>query len=126
MDTLTIQATPKTPFISADPIDNKIIIKGRSIPSNPIEFYQPLTDWLYVYSNKCEQGTISADVNIEYINTSSSKCLLTIFKRLDMMSKKGWKVEINWFYNEDDDEIYTAGADYQALISCPMELIEVF
>ncbi|MBE6339875.1 MAG: DUF1987 domain-containing protein [Bacteroidales bacterium] len=124
MNTFTIEATNKTPFICADPIKGTIDITGRSIPANPIEFYRPLMDWVDEYDGQ-NPNRVQVNIQVDFINTSSSKCLMAIFKRLDLMSKKGKDVAINWYYNEDDEEIFTVGSDYKGLVSCPLNLVEV-
>ena len=124
MNTFTIEATNKTPFICADPIKGTIDITGRSIPANPVEFYRPLVEWLNEY-DEVNPNRIQMNIQVEFINTCSSKCLMTIFNRLDLMSKKGRDITVNWYYNEDDEEIYSIGSDYKDMVKCPVNLVEV-
>jgi len=113
-----------TPYICADPIKGQIEIKGRSIPENSIEFYRPLVEWLEQYSGQ-EMKTTQVKIQLEYFNTSSSKCVLDIFKRLEVMYRKGWNIEIYWYYDEDDEDMYESGVDYQSILTCPISLVEV-
>ena len=81
MDSINIIGTQKTPTVNFN--SNGVIeIKGRSIPENSIEFYKPLVDWLDVYSSK-PQVITEVNVQLEYFNTSSSKCILDVFKKLE-------------------------------------------
>ena len=62
-------------------------------------------------------------VCLEYFNTSSSKCLLDIFRRLETINLSGkTKVIVSWFYETDDEDMMEAGEDYQALVKIPFEL----
>lgn len=124
MDVITIAASPKTPYICADPVKGQIEIKGRSIPENSIEFYKPLVEWLELYGEQ-EMKTTQVKIQLEYFNTSSSKCVLDIFKRLEVMYRKGWNIEIYWYYDEDDEDMYESGVDYQSILTCPISLVEV-
>lgn len=123
MEKITIEESSKTPFISMDPDKGVIEIKGRSIPENSLEFYKPLVEWLEEYS-KGTQKTTEVKIKLEYFNTSSSKCILDIFKRLEHMYRQGWAVEISWFYDEDDEDMYESGEDYQSILTCPISLVE--
>jgi len=124
MDTIVIEGTPKTPSINFDAVAGKIEIKGRSIPENSIEFYRSLIVWLEAYATASLANT-SVNIQLEYFNTSSSKCILDIFKRLENISKAGSNIVINWYYEEDDEDMLEAGEDYQSIIKVPFKMIEI-
>lgn len=124
MEAITIEESSKTPYIFMDPEQGIIEIKGRSIPENSIEFYKPLIEWLTEYS-ELGMKTTQVKIQLEYFNTSSSKCLLDIFKRLEVMYRKGWTIEIYWYYDEDDEDMYESGEDYQSILTCPISLVEI-
>ncbi|PIX35989.1 MAG: nuclear pore complex subunit [Bacteroidetes bacterium CG_4_10_14_3_um_filter_31_20] len=124
MDTIVIEGTPKTPSINFDAVAGKIEIKGRSIPENSIEFYRSLVEWLEAYATAPLANT-TVNIQLEYFNTSSSKCILDIFKRLENISKAGSNIVINWYYEEDDEDMLEAGEDYQSIIKVPFKMIEI-
>ncbi|MBI5538720.1 MAG: DUF1987 domain-containing protein [Bacteroidia bacterium] len=124
MDPIIIEGTPKTPTVNFDATTGKIEIKGRSIPENSIEFYKPLVDWLETYGGAPLANTV-VNIQLEYFNTSSSKCILDIFKKLENISKAGSAVIINWYYEEDDEDMLEAGEDYQSIIKVPFKMIEI-
>ena len=62
-------------------------------------------------------------INPDLFNTSSSKCILDVFKKLETLS--GTEVKVNWYYEEDDEDMLEAGEDYQAIIDLPFKMIEV-
>jgi len=124
METIIREETLKTPFVKFDGDKGLVEIRGRSIPENSIEFYKPLIDWLDKYSDQLN-GKTSVNIKLEYFNTSSSKCILDIFRKLELIHKKGNEVEINWYYEEDDEDMFEAGEDYQSIISIPFKMIEM-
>ena len=124
MDTIFIEGTPKTPNVSFDGEKGALLLKGRSIPENSIEFYKPLVDWLDNYSGTPQPKTV-CDVQLEYFNTSSSKCLLDLFKKMENMNSNGNEIIINWYYEEDDEDMLEAGEDYQSIINVPFKMIEL-
>ena len=122
METIIREGSPKTPYILMDGENGVIEIKGRSIPENSVEFYKPLIDWLENYTALGGKPT-NVNVQLEYFNTSSSKCLLDIFKKLELLHRKGTLVDINWYYEEDDEDMFEAGEDYQSIINIPFKMI---
>lgn len=124
MEPISIEGTAKTPTVKFDASSGVMEIKGRSIPENSIEFYKPLVDWLDEYSNSANEKT-EVNVQLEYFNTSSSKCILDVFKKLETINKGKSTVTINWYYEEDDEDMLEAGEDYQSIIRVPFEMIEI-
>ena len=80
MGKITIEGSAKTPTVSFDPDDAVMELKGRSIPENSIEFYKPVVDALEEYSKEPKEAT-EINIQLEYFNTSSSKCILDLFKK---------------------------------------------
>lgn len=124
MESIAIEGTPKTPTVNFDATTGKIEIKGRSIPENSIEFYRPLVEWLEEYSKEPQKLT-NVNIQLEYFNTSSSKCILDVFKKLESIKKAKNEVVINWYYEEDDEDMLEAGEDYESIIRIPFKMIEV-
>lgn len=125
MDKLIITGSAKTPTVSFESETGIVELKGRSIPENAIEFFKPLVDWLEEYSKESKKIT-KANIQLEYFNTSSSKCILDIFKKLESINKQEDKdVVINWYYEEDDEDMLEAGEDYQSILKIPFKMIEI-
>ncbi len=124
MESISIEGTPKTPTVNFDATTGIIEIKGRSIPENSIEFYRPLVEWLEEYSKETQKLT-TVNIQLEYFNTSSSKCILDVFKKLEAIKKARNEVVINWYYEEDDEDMLEAGEDYESIIRIPFKMIEV-
>lgn len=124
MGKISIEGTSKTPTVLFDSENGVMELKGRSIPENSIEFYKPIVECLDGYADAPKSKT-SVNIQLEYFNTSSSKCILDLFKKLEAIHKGGNEVVINWHYEEDDEDMLEAGEDYQAIIKVPFKMIEV-
>ena len=124
MELIKIEGTPKTPTVVMNHETGVIEIKGRSIPENSIEFYKPIVDWLDEYANGPAAKTI-VNMQLEYFNTSSSKCILDVFKKLEVLKKNQNDVVINWYYEEDDEDMLEAGEDYESIIKVPFKMIQI-
>lgn len=123
MDPIKIEGTPKTPTVNFDAESGILEVKGRSIPENAVEFYKPLVDWIGNYGDSAKSNTV-VNIQLEYFNTSSSKCILDVFKKLESVNGKT-NITINWHYEEDDEDMLEAGEDYQAIINIPFKMIEM-
>lgn len=121
MDSLKIQKTNQTPQIILEP--GKIEISGRSIPEDPVAFYRPVMEWLMNYS-KNPSGKTVIDLKFEYINTSSSKALHNILKVLNDAHDDAHKMQLNWYYEVGDDDMYELGQFFQPYLRIPITFIE--
>ena len=124
MEKFHLDGSDKTPEIDFNGETGILELRGRSIPENSVEFYAPLNKWLEEYESVPNPKTI-VDVKLEYFNTSSSKCILDLFKRLEKMNGASTSVHINWYFETEDDDMAEAGEDYQAIVELPFSIIEV-
>lgn len=118
MQKIELNETVTTPQVILDADNGIIRLEGRSIPENVIDFYQPILNWIDKYAEAPREKT-EAHFKLEYFNTSSSKRLFDIMKKIENIAVKhpGVSVSLNWYYEEDDEDIYFAGNDYKALIT---------
>lgn len=124
MADLKLEGSPKTPTIEFNSGTGYLLVRGRSIPENSIEFYKPLIEALETYNSNSQANT-KVDIQLEYFNTSSSKCILDVFKKLEAINSDSSEVLINWYYEKDDEDMLEAGEDYQAIINLPFKMIDV-
>ena len=121
MENFKLEPGIKTPHILLQP-DGFLEIKGKSIPENSAEFYHPVYEWLDKYATQPKAKT-EIKIQLEYFNTSSSKCLLDIFRRLEALNKSGKsEVKVIWLYEEEDEDMMEAGDDYQTIVKLPFEI----
>ncbi|HKR06913.1 MAG TPA: DUF1987 domain-containing protein [Bacteroidia bacterium] len=122
MEKLIIEQGVKTPHISFSHDNGVLELKGKSIPENSIEFYRPVYAWLDEYALHPKNKT-NIIIQLEYFNTSSSKCLLDIFRKLEPLQKDAKsEVTVTWLYEEDDEDMMEAGEDYQTIVKLPFEI----
>lgn len=122
MENINKESTEKTPTVNFIASEGLLEIKGRSIPENSIKFYDELIQWVEQYAAAGVSENTRVNIQLEYFNTSSSKCLLDLFKRMESIQGN---VVINWYYEEDDEDMLEAGEDYDAIIKIQFKMIEV-
>lgn len=123
MEELLIEKTGNTPKVHFNHEEGKLVIEGRSIPENPGDFFERLIEWLDSYY-KSPQETTQMYLNLEYVNSGSSKYLLGIFRMIKKRYDEGNNCIINWYYEEDDEAILSLGEHFKSTIKIPFNLIE--
>jgi hypothetical protein len=123
MKELFIKKSSNTPSIDFDPGSGLMKIEGRSIPENPGDFFDPLIEWLEEYFQNPMEVT-KFEMSLEYVNSGSSKYLLGIFRILKKKHDEGKHVVISWYYEEDDEAIFSLGEHYRNTVKVPFNLIE--
>ena len=122
MEKIIVNGGHKTPYLSADPLNGKVLIKGRSNPENSCEYFKPLIDWLDNYSLQIA-GDIHLTIDLEQFNTSSSKCLMDILKRIKRIEELKRNVFIEWFYESDDEEMLETAETFESMTGLKFSLI---
>jgi len=121
MDNIFIKGTDRTPEVDFNFTTGVFVIFGRSITENPISFYKELEGYILAYGKRPMQNTMFR-VTLEYFNTSTSKCLVELFKLLETIHSEKYKVVVEWYYEKDDEEIMDSGEDYKDIIDIPFEI----
>lgn len=120
---LTIAPTRKTPMIVMEP--GRILIAGRSIPENSFIFYQPLYDKISEYLNSYS-GKTEINLAFEFINTTSIRWIYTILSKISITANiQSGPVNVTWFYEEGDEDMFDLGQIIAGLLKCPFQITEV-
>jgi len=116
--------TKLTPRINFDNNKGLLQIEGNSFPEDASSFYTPIIDWLDLYILQSGENTL-LDIYLEFFNTSSSKYLLEIFKRLKKMERFGNReITVNWYYNQGDDDMRYTGLDCKEISKLNFNIIK--
>ncbi len=112
MEKLIIARTQNTPKILLDPEAGLIELTGKSYPENTSEQFGPVFDWLEEYfdGSPCNQTIVNID--IDYFNSSTSRALYEFFTLLNAAVKRGYGLEVNWIYDEEDFSTEEDGEEF--------------
>ena len=99
-----------------------IELEGISYPEDAAEFFNPIFEWLETYMEKMG-GEIVMNLRINYLNTSSTKCLFDIIDRMEEYYKDNNKVQVNWYHEEDDEDIREIGLEFQEDMNLPFDVL---
>jgi hypothetical protein len=110
MNNLTIEATSSTPAIQFN-TDGRMLMEGRSLPENVQKFYDPLLDW----AKKIDTEEVKLDINLEYMNSASTKKVLEFLKVLDANNCIKTFI-VNWHYESEDEDTLENGQIFEELL----------
>lgn len=122
MENIQLVGTDRTPKIDFNSETGILEISGRSIPENSITFYKPLFDWLDNYVEQPQKYT-KIEFKLEYFNTSSSKCILDMLRKLERLPEEGFSTLVKWYYDDGDEDMEESGNDFKSLINLEIELV---
>ncbi len=121
MEKIVIEKTAKSPTIVLE--EGLIQFSGRSIPEDATKIFRPAMEWIKKYSQNAAQKTTIV-FNFDYLDTASSKCVFDILKIVDDIYTSGNDVDVNWYYEEGDDDILDLGMHLKSFIKAPFNFIE--
>jgi len=122
MEKIELLNTTYTPYIKFDQEGGKIELRGRSIPEDATTFYEPLLVWLDEYIEHPNDNGTMVFIDLEYFNSSTSKWLLEMFRKLNSLYKRNHYIIIKWYYYDQDLQEY--GEDIQKYFGLPIFMIE--
>ncbi len=121
MEKFVIQEELKNcPGIYYYPDSNILELIGRSIPENPELIYRHLEEWITLHFQTNEG--LNFNIQLEYINSGSSKYLYETLKRLTGYGRSGKHIKFKWLYEEDDEAMFELGEHYRDTAGIPLEL----
>tara|TARA_B100000809_G_scaffold132720_1_gene130502 strand:- start:886 stop:1260 length:375 start_codon:yes stop_codon:yes gene_type:complete len=121
MDNLLFEFTERTPEINFNCVTGSFLISGNSIPEDCLVFYKEIFNWLDEYIKNPRPETV-LELRMKFFNTSTSKCLFTIFRKIEELKINGNEASINWYYQLEDTDMYESGLDFQQMIKVPFKI----
>lgn len=99
-------------------------IKGRSVALSLSEVYKPFLQKFTSYSTTPSALTLF-DIELEYINSESTRALLSIFVIAEKIQRRGHKVKVNWHYAPQDIDMLQQGKELESVLDIPFEFISI-
>ncbi len=119
-----IAPTRSTPEVHFDPVKHLLAIRGQSYPENAFAFYEPLLHWMDGYLTHVQSETIvDFELQLPYINTTSTKCFLMMLEKLDEAYRRGKKVAVRWQYDIDNESELECAEEFKEDLSLPFDIV---
>ncbi len=124
MDNLHIEPYLQTPEINFNAETGALLLSGKSYPSDAVEFYNPIIQWVNEYVKHPASKT-ELICEIEYLNSASQKQLVELIFAFKALSDKGEDFKVHWKYEEGDDDIKSVGELIQVELELPFTFEEI-
>lgn len=118
---LEIKATRSSPEIMFYREKGILVIRGESYPENSFQFFAPVFQWLEKEFRELEK--LEIHVNINYMNSSSTKCMLDILDILDEAYSRGADIKIMWFYDSANERALDLAEEFREDLGLDFEII---
>ena len=131
MEVLKIKGTNVSPEIMFDHNALEFEMSGYSRPENVRDFYIPILNWLEQFAGElaATRQSISKPVAFNfrmiYFNSSSAKFLFDMITHINAIHANKIPVMINWYYDEDDEELKEAGEELSEMADFSFSYFEV-
>lgn len=122
METLHIEGTRSTPQVHFDPATGILTVRGESYPENSFEFYQPILVWVGEFL-AVHNGTTSLNIELSYLNTGSTKCMMDLLDLFEESFKNGRTVAINWYCDHENDRAVEAAEEFKEEVTMPFTIV---
>ena len=99
--------------------DGIIKIKGRGLTGNNSEVVQSIMNWIDEYLKNPAEITYII-IALEYLNSLSTSILVSILRKLSQVTLQSGKLDIQWYYEEDDEDIIERGEFISSTFNLPV------
>lgn len=121
---ILIARTKNTPEVSLT-AGGRLLLSGRSIHEEPYRFFNRLFEWIYHYCQHPNHTFLTIDISLEYCNSGSTKAILDLLKAVAGCCQKGFPININWYYEKDDDDVLDHADVYESITGLKFNFIEL-
>jgi hypothetical protein len=129
MEALIIKETIATPRIEFDVAKNIFELQGCSRPEDVRDFYAPVIKWLSDCKNLIDENLKARHKDdpmvfkfkFDYFNSSSAKFILDILVIINQMHTQGLKMRIDWYFDENDDDMKEVGEELSEVVDFQFE-----
>ena len=119
----TIIPTKNTPEISLNP-DGILKITGRSMNGKIAEFEEQIENWIDEYIMNPPELTC-VHIRLEYLDEINLKIYYSLLKKIESVKYKDKKYIINWYYEEDDEDILEKGEKISTILNIPFNFMMI-
>lgn len=117
MNPLKLDKTSYTPDVVLNINNKELSFRGECRPENVSNFFTPIVAWFEELKTfPPVQENVPVIFNLDYFNSSSAKYIMDIFFLISDINKDyHYNLEIVWEYDEDDEDVYEAGVEFEDL-----------
>ncbi len=115
LENLVINTKENLALISFDKDAKVLVMKGHSLPENSYYFFLPILEWTEKYLKTLPDNT-TLSIAFEYLHTGATKQIFELMRMLKKSEENGNSITINWYYEEDDDDMKDLGKQFSSAL----------
>lgn len=119
---LIIEPTQYTPHVLFDVEKSTYTISGRAMLDGMREVHKKILEWFDTHIDHI-QTTICINIKLTYIDSTATKMMSNLMSRLETSYLAGQNIEIRWFYNINDDDVFTIAENLTKTKKLPIKII---
>jgi len=123
MDSFLITEEKKSPEVRFNKESATFQLSGNSYLENPLDFYRSLFNWLDLYK-EAPLPKIKFIFKFNLVISSSYKMIFEFMVKVMGLYESGIDVQVEWHYEEDDEDLMELGETFKEKIQVPFELVE--
>jgi hypothetical protein len=112
METIQLAGTDRTPTLLFDFGQNHFSLAGESYPEDVSAFYGALLSRLTIHLDGLQGADVCFEFQFIYFNSSTAKVVMRLFEALEQAAQHGNRVRVNWYHEEDDDNMREMGEEF--------------
>ncbi len=124
MEEIHIEKTYSTPSVRFILASQTLELEGKLIPENADVVFAPIMSWIEKYFQS-EKAELTLCFRLYYYNTSASKRLYHLCRKMDDFFKLGRKIKIRWEYEEGDEDSCLDAQDFLNSTTLPHDIVEI-
>ena len=124
LDNLMVAATSSSPEVRGDEAAGSLFLQGESYPENSFEFFRPILTWVADFLER-DGRALTVDLRLNYLNTSSIKCMMDLLDAMEDAHKAGRTVSLNWYYDQENDRALDLAEEFREDLTLPFHTLPV-
>ena len=97
--------------VVCDPQTGDIVLEGSSYPEDAFSFFEPIQTWVGQYLS-INPKRLRLECTIDYLNSSSSKCLFDLLDSIEKNAPAECSVEVVWLFDPEDEDSKLVGEEF--------------
>ena len=111
MGNLVIQGTKSSPEVDFNRDTGILLLSGAAYPENAFAFFKPVLEWTRDLAASMDKP-VELRIDLKYLNTSSTKCLMNLIRILDEIPDATRLVKVSWLYDQGNDTILEVAEEF--------------
>ena len=124
MKNYIVEQTKYTPYIELNIEKGFLKLEGDTYPENSYDTFKPLLEKIDQYFLEPIKS-LNVEINIEFLNTSSSKMMRELVSKLDTYFKKKHTISLKWYYPDGDMDLQESWQILLEDVHFPYKIVEV-